>query len=69
MTRHRIFKCNLTRPYGIKLQVECYVESCDQNPAEEVFSQFRNIVDMYILAGSELEINIETAMRNKILKV
>lgn len=24
---------------------------------------------MYILAGSELEVNIETAMRNKVLKV
>lgn len=36
---------------------------------EELFAKFRSIVDMYILAGSELEVNIETAMRNKVLKV
>ncbi|CAB1102890.1 unnamed protein product [Ectocarpus sp. CCAP 1310/34] len=30
---------------------------------------FVKIVDMYILAGSEMEINIETAMRKKVLEV
>ena len=50
-------------------QVEWYVAYTRENPAEESFLQFRNIVDMYILAGSKLEINIDTAMRNKILEV
>ena len=53
-----------------QLQVECYLAfATDKNSTEEVFLRFRKIVDMYILAGSTLEINIETAMRNKILEV
>lgn len=40
-----------------------------ETPTQGIFTHFRRIVDMYILAGSELEINIETAMRNKVLEV
>lgn len=50
-------------------QLDAYVLQASEMPPGELFDKFRAIVDMYILAGSELEVNIETAMRNKVLKV
>ncbi|CAM9819244.1 unnamed protein product, partial [Choristocarpus tenellus] len=35
---------------------------------DDQYNEFRVIVKRFVLAGSELEVNIETAMRNKILK-
>eukprot|EP00903_Cladosiphon_okamuranus_P009461 g9020.t1 len=55
--------------YDFLKEVECYLEYARETPAEEVFLQYRSIVDIYILAGSKLEININTAMRNKILEI
>ncbi len=46
-----------------------YRTEAEQKSAEELFVLFRRIVDMYVLAGSEMEINIETAMRKKVLLV
>lgn len=50
-------------------QLDKYIVQAAEVTPEELFDKFRAIVDMYILAGSELEVNIETAMRNKVLKV
>lgn len=52
-----------------QLQVECYVACAGENPSEELFVHFRHIVDMYIVEGSMLEININTVMRKKVLEV
>lgn len=52
-----------------RLQVGVYRIEAERKSAEELFVLFRKIVDMYILAGSEMEINIETAMRKKVLLV
>lgn len=49
--------------------MERYVRITPTLSADELFEKFREIVDLYILAGSDLEVNIETAMRNKVLKV
>lgn len=50
-------------------QLDRYIEKSGNMEPEKQFEHFRDIVNMYILPGSELEVNIETAMRNKILKV
>lgn len=50
-------------------QVEIYTLRAETQSAEEIYARYRDIVDLYIVAGSELEVNIETAMRNKVLKV
>eukprot|EP00752_Nemacystus_decipiens_P006609 g5944.t2 len=49
--------------------VGSYVLQAEQSPAEDVFLHLRNIVNVYIAAGSELEINIGTSMRNSIFEV
>ena len=42
----------------------------EQGPAEDLFTQYRSIVLMYVSTGSELEINIGTAaMRHSDLEV
>lgn len=51
------------------MQVEWYVAHAGQRPAEQLFSYFQKIINMHILAGSKLEINIGTALRVKILEV
>lgn len=50
-------------------QAEIYFRRAETQSAEEIYPRYREIVDLYIVAGSELEVNIETAMRNKVLKV
>lgn len=50
-------------------QVESYTLQAVTTTPQELFVLYEEIVKTYILAGSELEVNIETAMRNKILKV
>ncbi|CAB1120304.1 unnamed protein product [Ectocarpus sp. CCAP 1310/34] len=50
-------------------QVERYVAHAEKESAAELFVHFRRIVDKYIVSGSELELNIESAMRNKVLEV
>ncbi|CAN0272958.1 unnamed protein product, partial [Discosporangium mesarthrocarpum] len=55
--------------YDFLKQVDRYVEKTPSWEIDQQFKLFREIVDAYIVAGSELEVNIETAMRNRILKV
>lgn len=50
-------------------QLDRYIENAAVTEVETQFGAFREIINMYILPGSEMEVNIETAMRNKILKV
>lgn len=54
---------------SICVQVDSYIAKAATIEPEPQFLEFRGIVNMYIMPGSELEVNIETAMRNKILKV
>ena len=51
------------------MQVGVYRVEAERKPVDELFVLFRRIVNMYIVAGSELEINIATAMRKKVLEV
>ncbi|CAM9617718.1 unnamed protein product [Ectocarpus fasciculatus] len=55
--------------YDFVKEVAQYVTDAEKEPDEQLFVQFRRIVDVYILAGSELEINIESAMRKKVLEI
>ncbi len=41
----------------------------EKKTSEDLFVHFRSIVNVYIAAGSKLEINIGTSMRNKVLEV
>ncbi|CAB1108588.1 unnamed protein product [Ectocarpus sp. CCAP 1310/34] len=54
--------------YDFIQEVGCYVALAEQNPAEDRFAHFTNIVNVYISAGSKLEINIGTAMRTGVLE-
>ncbi|CAM9558470.1 unnamed protein product [Ectocarpus sp. 4 AP-2014] len=55
--------------YDFVKEVERYVTHAENESAAERFVHFRRIVDKYIVSGSELELNIENAMRNKVLEV
>lgn len=47
----------------------CYVARAERSPAEDLFAHYRKVVNVYVSAGSKLEINIGTAMRNRVLEV
>ncbi|CAM9662596.1 unnamed protein product, partial [Ectocarpus sp. 8 AP-2014] len=55
--------------YDFVKEVERYVTHAENESAAELFVHFRRIVDKYIVSGSELELNIENAMRNKVLEI
>ncbi|CAM9985464.1 unnamed protein product, partial [Ectocarpus fasciculatus] len=55
--------------YDFVKEVERYVTHAERESAGELFVRFRRIVDAYIVSGSELELNIENAMRNKVLEI
>ena len=50
-------------------QVDNYITQAGQRPTKDIFALFRRIVDTYVSAGSELEINIGTALRKGVLEV
>ena len=53
----------------MNLQVDRYIRRAEEGTDREIYVAFREIVDLYIVVGSELEVNIEAAMRNKVLQV
>ncbi|CAM9097690.1 unnamed protein product, partial [Hapterophycus canaliculatus] len=55
--------------YDFIKEVEKYIAQAEEGLVESDFVNFRTIVDTFILAGSELEINIHTAMQKQIIEI
>eukprot|EP00904_Undaria_pinnatifida_P007959 jgi/Undpi1/4293/HiC_scaffold_17.g07659.m1 len=55
--------------YDFLKAVDRYIRRAEEGTDREIYVAFREIVDLYIVVGSELEVNIEAAMRNKVLQL